>query len=159
MQELHKWYRSNHPLLSPEKQRRAQVALSILQGLNDDGHFPDAFQQEQESPIFEHPLFIYNREEHSFFNRQDETTITLDHTQAIILNTLILHIDTVVPHENLKAAVWGIEAGPFYSLHTLNVNIYKLRLNMGSAQIAVINLYGIGYKLISSPQDGNCSMR
>ncbi|MBR1668065.1 MAG: response regulator transcription factor [Bacteroidaceae bacterium] len=73
---------------------------------------------------------------------------SLSHREAEILKRLCLHRGDVVPIRDILLELWGDDS--FFNTRSLHVFITKLRHKLSrDPDIRIINVRGIGYKLIS----------
>ncbi|MCM1518001.1 MAG: response regulator transcription factor [Pseudoflavonifractor sp.] len=72
----------------------------------------------------------------------------LSHTEAVILDELFRHPNEVVEARTLMYRIW--QNDDYINLNRLHGFIYKLRKYLSHSQLDILNVRGIGYKLINS---------
>ena len=73
--------------------------------------------------------------------------ITLTHLENELLHRLILNKNNVLPRKNVLLELWGNDT--FFNARSMDVYISKLRKHLAAdALLSIVNIRGIGYKLI-----------
>lgn len=72
----------------------------------------------------------------------------LSHTEAVILDELFHHLNEVVEARTLMYRIW--QNDDYNNLNRLHGFIYKLRKYLSHSPLDILNVRGIGYKLITS---------
>ena len=83
----------------------------------------------------------------------DKKTINLSHTESIIMDELMRHVNQVVEAGTLMYRIW--QNDDYNNLNRLHGFIYKLRKYLSmSRKLELLNIRGIGYKLAHTSDTG-----
>lgn len=100
----------------------------------------------QQSQIFEIGNYTFDYEKQSL--KLEGQTYLLSHREAEILMRLCLHRNKVLERREVLLDLWGDDS--FFNARSMDVFISKLRRYLkGDPDVQIINIRGVGYKLIS----------
>lgn len=99
----------------------------------------------QQSQVFQIGEYTFDYERQSL--KYEETMDLLSHREAEILMRLCLHQNKVLERRDVLLDLWGDDS--FFNARSMDVFISKLRRYLkNDPQIQIVNIRGIGYKLI-----------
>jgi len=107
-------------------------------------------RHKQEEKIQQETLFSigkYNFDYRAMELWLGEDKITLTHLENELLYKLVVNKDTVIKRQSVLLDLWGNDT--FFNARSMDVFITKLRKYLSAdAGIAIVNIRGIGYKMI-----------
>lgn len=78
----------------------------------------------------------------------DGNSSELSHTEAVILDEFFRHLNEVVEARTLMYRIW--QNDDYNNLNRLHGFIYKLRKYLAPSSLDILNIRGIGYKLVKN---------